>query len=306
MKNPKKIIAVCIATFKRPGLLENCLVSISELETPADYIPLVIVVDNDRETSAEIIFHKKKDIIKFDSYYYVEPDRGLSSARNRLLEKALEHHADYIAFIDDDELAHKKWLINLVQGLEKYNTDIVAGPVVPIYETKVPDSFHVANKHPSGSSPRHIPAGNVLFKKTLINESGLRFDHYFNFIGGEDFDFFERAKKNNMTVVWVDDAVVFETITPDRKTLKYIMYRHLTGGINVVLRYKRHHHPILAWSRYLPKAIGKFFGATVALIMAVFISRKQNLENFIVKLSNGAGYLCGLTNFIFERYRYDE
>lgn len=306
MQNPKKIIAVCIATFKRPGLLENCLVSISELEMPANHIPIIIVVDNDKENSAEIMFHKNKDIIQFDSYYYVEPDRGISCARNRLLEKALEHDADYIAFIDDDELAHKKWLVNLVRGLEKYNADIVAGPVVPISETRAPDSFPVANKRPTGSSPRNIPAGNVLFKAILINESGLRFDRYFNFIGCEDFDFFERARSNNMRSVWIDDAVIFETVTPDRRTLKYRMYRHFTGGINVVLRYRRHHRPVLAWIRYLPKAIGKLFSAAVALIMAIFVSRKQNLKKCIIRLCHGAGCLCGLTNFVFERYRYKE
>ena len=37
-----------------------------------------------------------------------------------------------------------------------------------------------------------------------------------------DFDFFSKAKKLGMKSVWLDDAIIFETITSDRRKLKYI------------------------------------------------------------------------------------
>jgi succinoglycan biosynthesis protein ExoM len=238
MEPANQIIAICIATYKRPELLVNCLNSIAQINIPTNYTPIIIVVDNDNNKSAEACFNNTTKDIDLESHYYVEPDRGICSARNCLLEKALIHNTAFVAFVDDDELTHKQWLINLINGLESYQCDIVAGPVIPIKETVAPDTFITDPKRPSGSTPRNIPAGNVLFSERLINEQKLRFDRYFDFIGCEDFDFFDRAIKNNMKSIWIDDAIIFETILPERETLRYIMYRHFTGGINVVMRFR--------------------------------------------------------------------
>jgi succinoglycan biosynthesis protein ExoM len=304
MLNDKKTIAICIATYKRPELLSNCLISIEQIAIPNGFMPIMIVVDNDKDQSGETEFIKTTKNFSIESYYYVEPDRGISSARNCLLEKALAHKASYIAFVDDDELAHKQWLVNMINGLATYKSDIVAGPVVPIKETIAPETFIVDSKRPSGSSPRNIPAGNVLFSERLINKYRLRFDRYFDFIGCEDFDFFDRAIKNNMKSAWINDAIIFETILPERETRKYLIYRHFTGGINVVMRFRRHHSMLSAWKRYLPKAIGKVFDAFYMLLKSIFFERKKNFNSFIIKLSNGIGNICGLTNIIVERYRY--
>lgn len=304
MEETKQIIAICVATFKRPELLHNCLISISQISIPEYYTPIVIVVDNDSERLGEKSFNEVKETINFDSYYYVEPDRGICAARNLLIDKSLHHNANYIAFVDDDELTHKLWLVNLVAGLKKYNCDILAAPVIPIRETTAPVDFIKDPKRPSGTTPRNIPAGNVLFSDKLFKANGLRFDRYFDFIGCEDFDYFDRAIQKGMASVWIDDAIIFETIVPERTTTKYIIYRHFTGGINVVMRYRRHHSLLFAWGRYLPKAIGKIFGALISLLTSIFIEHKKNFNKFIIKLSNGAGYLCGLSNIVIERYRY--
>jgi succinoglycan biosynthesis protein ExoM len=304
MATTNNIIAICVATYKRPELLSNCLNSIGLITIPDNYMPIIIVADNDEERSGETSFNETIKNIDIEAHYYVEPDRGICSTRNCLLEKSLAHKAAYIAFVDDDELTHKQWLINLVGGLKTYPSDIVAGPVLPIKETVAPDTYAKDPKRPKGSVPRNIPAGNVLFSAYLINELNLRFDRYFDFIGCEDFDFFDRAIKNGMTSVWIDDAIIFETILPERETRQYIMYRHFTGGINVVMRYRRHHSLFFAWGRYFPKAIGKFIGAFYSLIKAIFTSHSINFDKFIIKLSNGVGYICGLTNIIIERYRY--
>lgn len=304
MESANKIVAICVATFKRPQLLHNCLVSIGQLSIPENYTPIIIVVDNDSNKSGKCSFDQAIQSIKMNSYYYVEPDRGICSARNLLLEKALQHKANFIAFVDDDELTHKQWLINIVAGLNKYNCEIIAAPVLPISGTSAPDDFVTDPKRPSGSKPRNIPAGNVLFSEKLIKEHALRFDRYFDFIGCEDFDFFDRAIKKGMSSVWIDDAIIFETIVPERTTKKYILYRHFTGGINVVMRYRRHHSLLYAWGRYLPKAFGKVISALFYLIVSIFIDHKTNFNKFIIKIANGIGYLCGLTNIIIERYRY--
>lgn len=297
-------VAICIATFKRPELLGNCLRSIDKITIPDHVQPIIIVVDNDVEQSAEATFNNEIKSLTIDAFYYVEPDRGICAARNCLLEKAETHQAAFVAFVDDDELTHKQWLANMFNGLKTYPADILAGPVLPITETTAPKVFAKDPKKPSGSIPRNIPAGNVMFHIRLFSDLNLKFDRYFDFIGCEDFDFFDRAIKKEMKAIWIDDAIIFETITPDRETRRYVIYRHFTGGINVVMRFRRHHSLLHAWLRYLPKAIGKLITAIYTLLLAIFISHTENFNKSIIKLSNGVGYLCGLTNIIVERYRY--
>ena len=302
--NSQPSIAICVATFKRPELLKDCIHAIGNIRLPSNYTVILIIVDNDETKTGKTVAENEQERLSIPLYYYVQPDRGISSTRNTLIEKSIDHNVSYIAFIDDDELPHKDWLIEMLEGLQKYSADIVAGPVVPIRENTPLQDYVLDEKHPSGTVPRNIPAGNVLFNIKLANEYGLRFDRYFDFIGCEDFDFFDRAIKLNLKSVWINNAVVFEHITPDRETLKYIIFRHFTGGINVVMRHKKHHKTFTTWMRYLPKSIGKFFGAFFSLIKAIFSSRQENLKKSIIKAANGLGYLFGLCNMVIERYRY--
>ena len=97
----------------------------TKIIVPKKYTPIIIVVDNDILRSGESEFNTIKKHFNFKSFYYVEPNRGVSSVRNCLLEKATLQNAKLIAFIDDDELAHNNWLMNMLKGLEKYQCNII-------------------------------------------------------------------------------------------------------------------------------------------------------------------------------------
>ena len=50
------------------------------------------------------------------------------------MEKARARHAQYIAFIDNDEAPSPAWLDELLAGLAEYDAGVVAGPVLPMFE----------------------------------------------------------------------------------------------------------------------------------------------------------------------------
>ena len=50
----KSIVAICVATYMRQSLLKNCLASIAKIKVPKNYLPLVIVVDNDKSNLENI------------------------------------------------------------------------------------------------------------------------------------------------------------------------------------------------------------------------------------------------------------
>ena len=296
-------IAICVATYKRPELLKYCLSKIQLLELPKKNKTILIIVDNDINKSAKPIVRLFDKKYPFPMYYYVEPERGIASARNRLVNEALLMSNNLICFIDDDEFPKSDWLTKHFYTLIQYDADVVTGPVIPITDENELNSIGYKSKFTTGYTPRHVAAGNVLFKSKLINEQKLRFDLTYNFTGGEDFHFFDRSSSKNNTHIWVNDAIIFEHIPADRKTKKYLFFRHFTGAINNVIQYKNKKNAFQAWPHFMLKITGKIFGTIINFILYVITLKNSKLEKCIIKLASTFGYLSGLLNIVIERYR---
>ncbi len=297
------IITVCIATYKRPQMLQNALNSIANLAIPDNYKVITIVVDNDKTGTARDVIEQQAGFHNDTLYYFIEPERGLSSVRNRLLDEAMKNNANFIAFIDDDEFVHPDWLINLLQTLTEYKVDIATGPVIGVTGTTPPKQVKV--KRETGTIPRYVATNNVLFKSDLI-KNGLKFDPYFNFIGSEDQDFFHRAGEQGFSRIWCAEALVYEIGSPERSTHKYHVYRSYSGGITNVLFYRKRTNASLplTWLHFLIKSAGKLLGSFI-FILAYCLTFKQKYRIKSIAMSaTAAGYIAGLFNIVSECYRY--
>ena len=294
----EKLIAVCVPTFRREKLLQDCLLSIAQLSQPDGYTIKVIVVDNDAGESARKTSENMSATLPFTLHYFVHCQRGLAEVRNRLLDEALAIDAGLIAFIDDDEQVEPLWLCQHIENMKKYDADVSSGPVRQLGKVSQKEK-----QKRSGSTPRHVSTNNVLFKSSLAAVQNLRFDPFFNFIGGEDFDFFERSKNKGNVHIWTEEALVLETISEERDSVTYLFYRHYSGGINNVLRFRRSHSWWQAWFKYLPKILGKFIGSLVYLLYSALRANKPLLLTATKKLASGLGYLAALFNIVVERYR---
>lgn len=303
MATADNIIAICVATYKRPFLLKNCLSAIQLLNLPDNYKTILIIVDNDINETGRCIVEDVCKNFSMPVYYFVESERGIATVRNRLLQEALNHGAKLIGFIDDDEFPGSGWLINHTVALHKFNADVVTGPVVSTLETTPLDEIKINYKFNTGHIPRHVAAGNVLFKSELTSQHGLWFDTTYNFTGGEDFHFFDRSSEKGHVHIWVADAIIYETIIKERTTKKYLFFRHFTGAINNVIQYKFNNGISSTWIHFLIKALGKIIGALITFIAYLITFKAGRLEKSIIKLASAAGYISGLLNIIVERYR---
>ena len=296
-------IAVCIPTLNRPNMLYACLAETGKIVCPDKYEIIVIVADNDASATARKICDRVSPSYSYPLHYVVEPERGLSSIRNRLLKEALSLNADWIAFIDDDEIPEPNWLVKFTEAIAEYAPDVLSGPLVQFNEGEDRPSVNKLQiKRTTGSTPRHIATNNVMFKARLVSEQNLTFDPFYNFIGGEDFDFFSRSLSLGNRHVWIAEAIVYETVPPERMTKRYLFHRHFTGGINAVLRYKKLHNVLLSWARYLPKIFGKLFGSLIYLFGGILFPGSNYLKKSIKAFASACGYVAGLLNIIVERY----
>jgi len=227
-------ICVCICTYKRPERLRFLLLKLKDIETDGLFTYSIVVADNDSERTAFPIINEFINKNNLSIFYCEEPCRNIALVRNKAVENA---KGDYLAFIDDDELPENKWLLVLLKTIVKYNVDAVLAPVRPRFEHDLPrwvkkGKFFERPEYDTGRKMKYTECrtGNVLIKKSSIECLSVPFDSRFG-SGSEDVDFFRRLIECGKTVIWCNEAPVYELIPPARCSRRYqIRLALLRGG----------------------------------------------------------------------------
>lgn len=303
-------VAICIPTFKRPGLLALALESVGRQALPRHlYAEVrVCVVDNDPEGSAmEIIELRRKDI-PWPLDYTVEPNRGISHARNRLI--SLAGNADFVAFLDDDQIAEPGWLDALLTVQSQTLGDVVLGAVLAEFEKTPPSYLHHTyldcinrGEHPDGSEVglSAFGTGNLLLRLALLAHNQAPFDPAFGLIGGEDTYFARTLRLQGVRFFWAGSARVREVITSNRTTISWLLRRNYRMGTTVAaidLRLE----PRLGPVKRLLKGIGSMALGTLVLLPSIICSRRNTVRS-LCRISKGLGSIAGLAGAQYQEYR---
>lgn len=237
-------VAVCVPTYRRPEQLGELLQALgNELGLVGDDVR-VLVVDNDPDGSA-------KDVVAAHDglpvTYVLEPQRGLSAVRNRILDETADD--ELVAFIDDDELPRAGWLRELLRVQEDFTADVVTGPallLVPDGRRTLTDSgVFERRRFATGPFAGSVHTNNVLFRTAVVREAGTRFDPFFGLSAGEDTDFFWRLREVGASIAWADDAVVSEVVHGSRLDTRFILRRAYAMACTYTHVERRHRGP--AW-----------------------------------------------------------
>jgi glycosyltransferase involved in cell wall biosynthesis len=227
-------ISICICTYKRPILLARLLDSLSRQAVSSEFYFEIVVIDNDKNRSAEDVVRCFQPRTEKTIIYENEPTQNISLARNKALSVGI---GNLIAFIDDDEYPCEQWLLLLHKTLKSYTVNGVLGPVLPEFPDAAPAWLKKANlfdrrRLMTGSKITHRDArtGNVLFQKSIFEEGDLWFDPAFGRTGGEDSDFFRRQFNRGRSFVWCDEAITYETVPPERWKIGYFINQYLRSG----------------------------------------------------------------------------
>jgi len=231
-------VCVCICTYRRPDLLGRLLRELARQETRDLFTYSVVVVDNDREESANpVVVAAKNDGFPVPIVYCVEAEQSIARARNRAVANA---RGDFIAFIDDDELPIKDWLLALFTACKELDADGVLGPVKPHFDTEPPKwitrgRIHERTNYPTGFriDGGQGRTGNVLLKRALFLSGETPFKP--EFVTGEDQDFFRRKIAAGHVFVWCSEAIAYEVIPPARWKRTFILRRALMRGRYAVI-----------------------------------------------------------------------
>jgi succinoglycan biosynthesis protein ExoM len=229
----KHHISVCICTFRRPRLLAALLRALDGQETGGLFEHAIVVVDNDKAESARTTVESLSGRMKTEVRYFVEPEQNIAMARNRAVANS---HGDFIAFIDDDEHPGPRWLLEHFGALSLFETSGVLGPVLPRYESTPPrwvldGRFFERPTYFSGYFLHWelTRTGNCLLRRSVFAGNGPWFRPQFG-RGGEDRDFFKRKIAEGHVFVWCDEAPLYESVPPDRWSIKVMLKRALLRG----------------------------------------------------------------------------
>ena len=298
-------IVVCVATRRRPKMLGMALDSLATMRLPPACDVMFLVVENDvSPITREAVKSRAPSFGAGKLHYLLEENVGIPYARNNAIRYAVEHAADLLAFIDDDELASTGWLANLVLEYRKTGALLVGGPVVAadaphdttaieklVYKG-VAQRYRVkarrANKLSAVRKDRKvtITTGNWLGSTRLFTEHGLSFDQSLRFSGGSDAQFYRDVKQKNLSVKWVPEAIVYETVSRERLTPSYQLRRAFdqsTVSFGKKLKKSRLH----AFSLLLTVPV-RAFGVAI-LILAI----PPTLGGTLVPALRGAGWIAG-------------
>jgi len=219
------IVGVC--TYRRPLMLADCLESLAIQSIPGDLSLSIVVVDNEAAPNNRQLVERFAAKGPLTVHYVHQPQRGIASARNSILDKAAELRVDWIAMLDDDETAAPDWIERLMAP-EYRDTPVLWGSQVIVHSR--PRPFWTLRR---SSGPRDDDEGieadlahtnNVRFSTQLI-EAGLRFNETLGMMGGEDAEFFARAHRLGFKIKRTTRAITYEEAHPERFTFSGRFYR---------------------------------------------------------------------------------
>ena len=233
----KRHIAICIATYCRPKMLERLLNSLAQITVPEASEVQLRIVDNDTDQSAYPVVSNFKNSPKSfrDIQYAVEPDQNIAKARNRAVDMG---PADMIAFIDDDEVVTPQWLVYLVDSLDSSNADAVFGPVEGRCPVGSPKWAHRGNFFNKKMPPLDQPlawngakTSNALVRGKWFYKGNFRFDPAYGRSGGEDCNLFFRISQQGGRYVASSKACVWEDVEPNRTSVLWLCKRQYRNGL---------------------------------------------------------------------------
>ncbi|MFM1651712.1 glycosyltransferase family 2 protein [Brevibacillus sp. B_LB10_24] len=301
-------VAVCITTCKRhEGLkrLLKCLENLTFKRCIPDELQ-VVVVDNDPAEPEKAFCESESRRYRWTLRYVAESQRGISYARNRAIVTTRDDF-DFIAFIDDDEVPEHDWLDELLHVQQSYDADIVAGPVLSIFEEEVPEwvlkgKFFERARYETGYRMKMAATGNVLIRAEVVRNMETIFDERLALTGGEDTHFFMRLHKMGHTIVWADNALAHEYVPNSRVTMNWIWKRAYRLG-NTITFCEIDLYPSV---RVRVKRLLLGGGKVVQGVLQMIISPVLGQHAFVWAIRHmyrGFGMLAALAGRHYEEYR---
>ena len=237
MVNP--LVSVVVCSYDREGTLGLALESLACQETGGEFEFEIVLVDDGSTDGTREVVRRVAERFRAPLRCIRESGRGVPFARNRGVEEA---RGEWIAFFDDDQIAGRDWLRELMRTALETGAPIVGGvrrlqflgeappEVAPMTREVLGEKYYGPRARRSN---RYTLActGNVLVRRDLFDRIG-RFDTAMH-RGMSDIDLMRRAFDAGVDAWYTPRAVVQHLIPPYRLGETYLKWTSLRTGTNL-------------------------------------------------------------------------
>ena len=181
LRSPLPFVTVIVPVRDGARTLRDCLASLLASDYPADRREIVVVDNDSKDRTAEII----RD---FPVRHAQETRRGASASRNRGIQLS---QGEILAFTDADCVVSNTWLSELVRGFESDKVGAVAGEIMAFPPSTGPERY-MARRVPRwqranlDASRPSIVTASIAVRKPVFHQIGV-FDPYLTRAQDTDF-----------------------------------------------------------------------------------------------------------------------
>lgn len=236
------IVAFC--TYNRAERLPDL---VGALRAQACPIPFeILAVNNNSKDNTVAVLEQLVREPGASLRYVTETRQGIVPARNRAIEECI--NADYMLFLDDDELPQPGWVAAAYRALTEFDAECVGGRVVVNFSPGqrplwlgdellgfLAEVNYGDNAFPVTSTDTPVWTANVGYRMAIFrNDPSLRFDVRYNrrgnIGGGEDAMMFRCMLQQGMRIYYAPDMVVEHFVEAWRLRRCYFLKLHYTAG----------------------------------------------------------------------------
>ena len=240
-------ISAIVCTFNRASYLRKAIQSLIEQTLDKNSYEILVVDNCSTDETKQVV----KEFVHVPNLRYLyEPIQGLSQARNTGWQNA---KGKYVAYLDDDAIAHPKWLERILEVFETVTPQpgVVGGKIEPIWEAPRPswllDSMDfclsildLSKDTPIISYDRQLYAGaNSAFPRELILKVGgfqvTLGRKGSKLLSQEEILFWKQLQAQGYCCYYDPLIVVHHHIPSSRLTKKWILKRMYWEGTSEAL-----------------------------------------------------------------------
>jgi glucosyl-dolichyl phosphate glucuronosyltransferase len=237
--NKEPAVSVVICTYNRDKFIGEALNCLAKQTLPADQFEVIVVDNKSTDSTAAISKKFIAEHPELNMRYVMEPNKGLSFARNRGIEEA---KAAIITYIDDDAEVIPGFLQSIVAFMQADKTVAgIGGKVIPKYSESEepkwmsryldgmvgqidygPDTkrFDSSMKYPGGC--------NMTYTKEILQKAG-GFNNKLTFRADDKYIFFQVTKYTD-NIYYLPEAALYHNIDKDRLTFGNFKKLFLKSG----------------------------------------------------------------------------
>ena len=297
-------VAIGAITRRRPTTFGVLLESFSAMQRPAGVELVFLFAENDESHQAAEVVAAFRARVGEPVRLELEARQGIPMARNKVLDMALADGADYLTFVDDDEVVARDWLVTLLAGVRARDLELAGGPVrlaapagaltpwnravLRHLESRADGRIRARTRLAEAGSDGAVDiyTNNWCLLLAAQRRTGVRFDEALQFTGGSDTKFSRDFRAAGGRVGFVPGAFVDDPMPQKRLTLAYHFRRARDQSNNAVaLGRKSAVNSIL-------QAILRLFDGLLNLL-SVPVSGRYGVVKAVHKLGIAAGRLRG-------------